>query len=190
MKLLLAALPLMASAFPMESDYTVNKVTGEACHWVSAVYGDMIFCNPGEIMTGVCGSGYRSDCDHGKYWYMIQCCEAGSAEQHNCQIEHSKYGDSAKCPGDRPGAYGGCGSGKNADCNTGGHKDWNELQCCEKEDIRMYTDSDSCLTYYGYHGDKAECPHHYGIHQVCGSGMNKDCSGNTIKIKCCPYDIV
>merc|ERR1711976_309215 len=55
--------------------------TGEECIWISAVYGALVTCQAGWIMTGVCGSGYRADCNNGQYWYQIKCCEAGSAGQ-------------------------------------------------------------------------------------------------------------
>ena len=87
--------------------------TGEECIWISAVYGALVTCQAGWIMTGVCGSGYRADCNNGQYWYQIKCCEAGSESQKHCSIEHSGYGKSASC-GSNKEAYGGCGSGKNA----------------------------------------------------------------------------
>lgn len=160
---------------------------GETCLWVAAVYGALVTCQMGWVMTGVCGSGYRSDCDNGKYWYMIKCCEAGlDYPQHDCEMEHSRYGSSCSCGGDRV-AFGGCGSGKNADCKNSGHKDWNELQCCKKDNLRV--DKNGCLEFYGNHGGKIECPQHYAITRVCGSGMWEDCSGKTTKAQCCSYEL-
>lgn len=170
-------------------EYLSEPKDGQTCMWISASYGDIVNCQPGWVMSGVCGSGYQSDCKSGKYWYMIQCCDAGEDyPQYDCKLQHSKYGSSCKCH-DSLAAYGGCGSGKNGDCKHSGHSDWNELECCKKDNLKLNTGSDSCIEIFGNHGANVECPANHAVYKVCGSGMWEDCSGHTTKVMCCSYQL-
>lgn len=137
-------------------------------------------------MSGICGSGKNADCENGSYFYMIQCCTSGSSQtRYACETDHSKYGKSSTCSSGKF-AYGGCGSGYQADCKHTGTTDFNELQCCMDDSI-VQDQGGSCLTYYAKHGAKDTCPSGYAITSACGSGMWQDCSDSTVKFKCCPY---
>ena len=42
----------------------------DACFWRGQTYGQMLYCETGEIAVGSCGSGRAADCDTGKYVFL------------------------------------------------------------------------------------------------------------------------
>ena len=49
-----------------------NTAPQNDCVWYSGTYGQVLTCQHGMVLTGVCGSGSNKDC--GKYAHEIQCC--------------------------------------------------------------------------------------------------------------------
>lgn len=155
------------------------------CSWIGGKYGSLVTCPGGQVMSGVCGSGKNADCGNKQYFYMIQCCDINSStERYNCEVGHSKYGKTTSCQSGQF-AYGGCGSGYQADCKHTDTKDFNELQCCDNDSLNSA--GGSCLTLYAGYGEQEACPFGYAVTEACGSGMWQDCSGSVVKFTCCPY---
>merc|ERR1712179_679272 len=156
---------------------TEPNVNGGQCTWQGAKYGSLIQCPTGWIMEGIFGSGYRSDCPNSAY-YMIKCCDADETYPvSGCSFVTSKYGVTASCPNNQA-AYGGCGSGRSADCkNTNQGSNYNELYCCNKDNIQLA--ETNCYSVYGDFGEQIDCASGYAVTEMCGSGMYADCSGST-----------
>jgi hypothetical protein len=157
------------------------------CIWKNGWYGTSIFCDPGYVMTGACGSGKNADCNNGNAYYSIRCCSVNDARirssneylAYGVQEYRSNYGSYASCPARSHIAVGGCGSGKNRDCNGV----TNKLFCRTSKYLRH--NPDDCTIIASNFGQDKFCPASYVLVSYCGSGGNRDCSGNSHIIKCC-----
>ena len=119
--------------------------------WHYGYKGHKLDCPYGEIMTGMCGSGYRPRCNGNKAYYGIHCSTIGDKTNKltDCTRRWSNYGDYATCPSDRPLAIGGCGSGSSGRCNGG--DDFNGINCCKKDNINIKTNSCESIDWRGGH---------------------------------------
>lgn len=170
-------------------DDNYSAKVGSQCAWISAQsYGQLVTCQAGWVMTGICGSGGKADCENETVFFQIQCCESGGSEtQKNCELDASWFGYDSQCEGNKL-AYGGCGSGQFSDCNHTGDDYYNELFCCDNDSI-SYGDGPT-ITDYGTYGQQLYCPPGYAVTEFCGSGRGKDCNGSVTKISCQPYEIL
>jgi type II secretory pathway pseudopilin PulG len=95
----------------------VRNFTQNGCYWKSGGYGSHLTCNPGEIVTGVCGSGKNPDCQGS--FHKIQCCSTAAVNpkvtNYQCKWHYGWYGETVNCPSGYI-VKGACGSGRNPDC--------------------------------------------------------------------------
>ena len=66
---------------------------GANCIWVAGSYGQRVHCPDSSIAVGSCTSNYRSECDNGKYFHMLNCCDIGKREKpQDCHTVHNNDG--------------------------------------------------------------------------------------------------
>eukprot|EP01083_Nonionella_stella_P021848 60479_1 len=160
-----------------------------------AVQGQFLQCSAG-VITSTCGSGKDPDCarrsgkcSSGSY-AGIQCDYSGLGGyvgngQWFCTGDNShSYGVSQSCLDQSNHLMIGiCGSGKSRDCQT---------ECAGNAGILcgsidgVDVDTSACEWVYQYEqGYFESCPSGYIATGWCGSGMSKDCEGNSNKLQCC-----
>ena len=64
MKLVLA-LALCSIASTALADQII--IPQDACFWRGQTYGELLYCESGEVAVGSCGSGKNDDCDTSRY---------------------------------------------------------------------------------------------------------------------------
>eukprot|EP01083_Nonionella_stella_P118520 353842_1 len=159
------------------------------------VQGQFLQCSAG-VITSTCGSGGDPDCarrsgkcSSGSY-AGIQCDYSGLGGyvgngQWFCTGDNShSYGVSQSCLDQSNHLMIGiCGSGKSRDCQT---------ECAGNAGILcgsidgVDVDTSACEWVYQYEqGYFESCPSGYIATGWCGSGMSKDCEGNSNKLQCC-----
>ena len=173
---------------------------GANCIWVAGSYGQRVHCPDSSIAVGSCTSNYRSECDNGKYFHMLNCCDIGKREKpQDCHTVHNNDGLMLNCPSHHS-VYGACYSGQDdhacrfTDNDGHDHKVYDEIQCCMKKDIHV-SDTD-CHWHSGRYGDRVMCREGEAIHSVCGNGhgnrdhpVPKQCEGDANHIACCHYNL-
>lgn len=167
------------------------------CEWLGGYKGVELECLPGYYMNGVCGTAMYPNCGatfslKNRYFYQIKCCptKKATSTQQNCIYEGGASGEKALCPinndGQQTGAYGGCGSGRRAECKSSGEKKYTDTLCCVNEGMEI--DNTMCSWRYGRFGEQISCPANYIITGQCGSGTRAECAKNEhTGIKCCPF---
>lgn len=117
------------AAVDFHADVTTYRHVNK--YWKSGRYGKRLTCDDGEVITGICGSGWHADCrddDGHKVFTKIQCSDELNLSTEKCDSWKSDKGKHINmyCPVDFPVLKGYCGSGKDKNCAGG----FGNTKCC------------------------------------------------------------
>ena len=183
-------LSLMCAAYAVDFD---------KCVYQGANGGERIWCDPGWIGTGACGSYPLPDCvdplgdPEVRFSTGLLCCEIKNAQpEQDCQW-YAGIGNTNTCNSNTRAVHGICGSDFDNECAPGmGGGDEeppvpNTIRCCESD---AWVSPDNCEWYGGVSGEPLECPAGQVMTGHCSATDEQNCGfgpGNDFDhgIRCC-----